>query len=86
MSHERTELQKEVVEALVASKAVNFEAIGTVLSKYAARAAVTGTDLGVIINHRVWDICIPVDFFEVIRGINPQIAQGSFERQESFAR
>ena len=33
MSHHRSELQKEVVEALVASKAVNFDVIGSVLAK-----------------------------------------------------
>ena len=75
MSNTRTELQKEVAEALIASKAVNFEAVGSVLSKYGARAALAGDALGVIINRRVMDICIPVDPFQVaqvgnIRGLS----------------
>jgi len=62
MSTARTELQKEVVEALVSSKAVNLEAVGSVLSKYGARAALTGSEIGVIIGHNVYDICIPASF------------------------
>jgi hypothetical protein len=68
MSHERTSLHKEVVEALISSKAINFEAVGTVLSKYGAQAAIAGDSIGVIINWRVIDACIPVDFNEVLRG------------------
>jgi hypothetical protein len=59
MSQRRTELQQEVVEALITSKAVDFEAVGKVLSKYGARAARAGDAIGVIINWRAHDICIP---------------------------
>ena len=59
MSNNRTELQQEVAEALISSKAVDFEAIGKVLSKYGARAARAGDGLGAIINWKVMDICIP---------------------------
>lgn len=59
MSIARSELQREVAEALVASKAINFEAVGGVLSKFGARAALSGEAIGVIINRRVMDVCIP---------------------------
>jgi hypothetical protein len=42
MSQRRTELQQEIVEALISSKAIDFEAVGKVLSKYGARAARAG--------------------------------------------
>lgn len=61
MSHHRTELQKEVAEALIQSKAIDFEVIGSVLAKYGARAALTGDAIGVIINSRVIQGCIPPD-------------------------
>ena len=59
MLNRRTELQKEVVEALVQSKAFDFEAVGQVLGKYGARAALTGDAIGVIINWRTLHYCIP---------------------------
>ena len=59
MINRRTELQKEVVEALVQSKAFDFEAVGKVLGKYGSRAALTGDALGVVINWRVLHYCIP---------------------------
>jgi hypothetical protein len=61
---ERTELQKEVAEALINSKALNFEVIGSVLTKYGARAALTGNAIGVIINWRVIDVCIPPEPYQ----------------------
>ena len=63
MSQRRTELQREVVEALVASKAVNFEVVGSVFAKYGNRAALTGDSFGAIVHWRVFDICIPPDPF-----------------------
>jgi hypothetical protein len=59
MGNRRTELQQEVVEALITSKAVDFEAVGKVLSKYGARAARAGDGIGVLITWRLHDICIP---------------------------
>lgn len=59
MSLKRTELQREVVDALIESRAVDFEAVGSVLAKYGERAARTGDGFAVIINWRAWDICIP---------------------------
>ena len=59
MSNKRTELQREVIETLVQSKAFDFEAVGKVLGKYGARAALTGDAIGVVINWRVLHYCIP---------------------------
>lgn len=59
MANKRTELQREIVEALVSSKAVNLEAVGSVLAKFGARAAVAGDAFGVLVHWRVYDICIP---------------------------
>lgn len=66
MPHQRTELQREVAEALISSKAINFEAVGSIIAKYGARAAANGDALGVIINHRIMDACIPVDFYTLM--------------------
>jgi hypothetical protein len=80
MSQKRTELQKEVVEALVSSKAINFDAIGSVLAKFGARAALAGDAIGVIINRRVIDACIPVDRIEVLRGVGIEGTVGVQEK------
>ena len=72
MTLRRAEIHKEVVEALVSSKAINFEAVGGVLSKYGARAAAAGESLGVVINWRVMDICIPPDPYDVVRFVAEQ--------------
>lgn len=70
MAQSRTELQNEVVEALVSSKAIDFNAVGSVLSKFGARAVVSGDTLGVILNRRVMDICIPPEPYTVLQGIH----------------
>ena len=49
----RTELEQEIVNALIDTKAINLEAIGSIISKYGARAAKTGTNLVTIINKHV---------------------------------
>ena len=60
MSHRRTELQQAVVDSLIASKAVNFEAVGSVLAKFGERAAKSGDGLSfVVYSHFIRDICIP---------------------------
>jgi|GraSoiStandDraft_29_1057270.scaffolds.fasta_scaffold92542_3 hypothetical protein len=66
MSNLRTELQREVAEALIASKAINFDAVGNLISKYGARAARTGDAIGAIIHWRVIDICIPPDPYQIV--------------------
>lgn len=35
--------------------------MGSIIAKFGARAAINGDAIGVIINHRVIDACIPVD-------------------------
>lgn len=61
----RTELQQEMIRALIESKAIDFEAAGSVLATYGARAAMEGNGLAFNINWRVVrDICIPPAIFE----------------------
>jgi hypothetical protein len=61
MSQKRTELQKEVVEALVSSQAINFEAVAKVFATYGSRAAINGDSFGALVHWRCFDICIPPD-------------------------
>lgn len=49
----RTELEQEIVDTLLETKAVNFEAIGKVIAKYGVRLAKTGTDFTAIINRNM---------------------------------
>jgi hypothetical protein len=70
---ERTELQQEIVRALIESKAVNFEAAGEMLAKYGERAALEGSGLVFGIHRPVHlDWCIPVDFQQRFRGADLQ--------------
>ena len=46
----RTELEQELVDAFIETKAVDFEAIGSIVARYGARAARSGTDLTTIVN------------------------------------
>ena len=64
MSQRRSDLQKEVIEALVTSKAVDFEAVGSVLARFGAKAAINGDAISAVIHWRMTDICIPVDPFQ----------------------
>jgi hypothetical protein len=59
MSCQRTDLHHQVIEALIETKAIDFDALGGVLAKFGARAAISGSSLGAIINKRVIDVCIP---------------------------
>jgi len=70
MCQKRSELQQEVVDSLVKAQAVNFKAVSDILSGYAERAATTGVAIGIIINWRLYDICIPPDPYEILRGAN----------------
>jgi hypothetical protein len=65
MSSNRSELQSEVARALVESKAIDFEAVGKVLSHFGARAAISGETIGAIIGKRCWDICIPPEPYQI---------------------
>ncbi len=59
MKNQRTAVQQQVAEALIESKAINFEIVGSVISKFSESAALSGSDIAVIVGHRMWDICIP---------------------------
>jgi len=61
--NKRTELEQEVVDALIETKAIDFEAAGSVLAKYGAQAAQAGTGIAFVVGPKVIrDWCIPVDF------------------------
>ena len=74
----RTELQREVAEALISTKAIDFDAVGRILSKYGERAALGGDGIGAVVNWRMVDICIPVDW--VMRHDIPQLDAHQFQR------
>ena len=63
--NKRTPLQDEVVRALIETKAIDFEAVGALFSKYGAQAALEGDSLVHIINKNVtWNCGMPgLDFF-----------------------
>ena len=63
---ERTALQNEVAQALLESKAVDFEVATSVIAKYAPAAASRGEAIGLVVNWRQIDLCIPVDPYLVI--------------------
>jgi hypothetical protein len=73
MSKSRTALQKEVVAALVSSKAINLDAVGAVFSKFGTKAALEGDSIAVIIGRRAWDICIPVDPYDLRGNLAEQV-------------
>jgi len=53
----RTEFQQQVVEALLDSKAIDFEAVGSLVSKFGDEAARRGEFLVHIINQHVTWAC-----------------------------
>jgi hypothetical protein len=57
----RNELEQEVVDALIESKAIDFDAVAGLLAKFGGRAAQSGSEFGVVFNWRTMDICIPPD-------------------------
>jgi hypothetical protein len=78
MATNRMKVQQEVADALVAAKAIDFEAIGSVLSRHAAAASLAGQDIAFIFGHHVIDICIPPDPY---RGVVLAGLAGAVERQ-----
>ena len=76
MPQKRTEVQQEVIDALLESNAINFDAVGSILTKYGARAARTGSDVAVIVGWRAWDICIPPEPYGKVAGNIGQEVQG----------
>ncbi|MDQ1428762.1 MAG: hypothetical protein QOK39_2238 [Acidimicrobiaceae bacterium] len=57
----RNELEQEVVDALIESKAIDFEAVASLVAQFGARAAQSGSEFGVVVNWRTMDVCIPPD-------------------------
>lgn len=53
----RTELEQELVNAFIETKAIDFEAIGNIISKYGARAAKSGTELVFVIDRHLSLAC-----------------------------
>lgn len=80
----RTPLQSEVSKALLEANVVNFAAAAEVLGTYAGQAAESGDTIGIIINWRLFDLCIPVDHLSqevqagVLRNVGREVAQGGF--------
>ncbi len=73
----------EVVNALLASKAVNFEAIGATVAKYGASAAVTldyedvfcGTMRRFIRLYRIADAGSPVEDLPGLQGVSSELTE-----------
>jgi hypothetical protein len=63
MAENRTPLQQEVVDALLESSAINFEALAGIIAKFGESAARSGTELGFVIGRRVLNYCIPPEPF-----------------------
>ena len=70
-SDKRSAFQQQVVEALLASKAINLEAVGATMSKFGERAVREGESLVQIINRNVmWNCGWPIPEFDVARRQN----------------
>lgn len=56
MPYQRTKLQQEVVDALLDSKAINLDAVASVMASFGERALREGDDFATVINgHAVWN-------------------------------
>jgi hypothetical protein len=69
MSHEkRSAFQQQVVEALIENKAIDLEAVGSILGRFGARAVLEGESLVSIINRNVmWNCGWPGPEIDVAR-------------------
>lgn len=74
----RSPLQSEVSKALLEANVVNFSAAAEVLAKYAGEAAHSGDTIGIIVNWRLIDLCIPVDPYGFQGALGGEVAQGGF--------
>lgn len=77
-SNQRSAFQQQYIEALIESKAINLDAVGSTLSKFGERALLEGEDLVHIVNRKVvWNCGWPgpiIDLANVDR-VNGQINQ-----------
>lgn len=72
----RSAFQQQVVEALLASKAINLEAVGATFSKFAERAVREGEPLVHIINRNImWNCGWPGPELDVVRGRLQNLAE-----------
>ncbi len=56
MPYQRSKLQQQVVDALIDSKAINLEAVASVMATYGEQALRSGEDFATIINgNAVWN-------------------------------
>lgn len=68
MGEKRSAFQQQVVEALIASKAINLEAVGATMSKFGERALREGEPLVTIVNHNaIWNCGWPAPVIDVNR-------------------
>ena len=65
----RNELEQEVVDALIESKAIDFEAVASLVAQFGSRAAQSGSEFGVVINWRTLDVCLPPDPYRMVAEI-----------------
>lgn len=80
MSTKRTRLQETVARELFSSGAINMEAVAKVLTSHGMEAAETGDTIGVIIGRHVMDLCIPVDFKDLLGHVNINRTLGTLEQ------
>jgi hypothetical protein len=67
-SDKRSAFQQQVVEALLASKAINVEAVSATFSKFAERALREGEPLAYIINRKsMWACGWPGPEIDIVR-------------------
>jgi hypothetical protein len=68
-SDSRSAFQQQVVEALVESKAINLEAVGSTFAKFGEKALLQGESLVHIINrHSIWACGWPGPELDILRG------------------
>ncbi len=80
MSTKRTRLQEMVAKELFSSGAINMEAVAKVLAAHGTEAAETGDTIGFIIGRHVMDLCIPVDFKDLLGHVNINQQLGTLDR------
>jgi hypothetical protein len=72
----RSAFHQQVVEALLASKAINLEAVGATMSKFGERAVREGESLVQIINRNVmWNCGWPGPEIDLARGQARQLGE-----------
>jgi hypothetical protein len=80
MAFKRTVIQQAVAEELISSGAINMDAMAKVLATHGPKAVLNGDSIGCIIGPWIIDWCIPVDFKDLIRGIDVRQELGGLNR------